>query len=311
MLTVANSDKKGYKPRIWHKNTIERNGHVIGGADASSVLPGDFIVPCDEPTQRLLSVTFESLDFFAAVDSAPGTPTKQTLTPLTNGSEAPAIKTYSAMMRFSIEADAEAKKEVNVSLSNDVLFLTAHPCDPSQHTEMLKSPMSPSFQNPEAIYGSEASGRLPCIQCLDSTNIDSLVGHPLHKAFTFTKISLYQLLSTPSSIPLTSLLSPAQSPAAINRSLSSAHTTSSCIPRALIIDCTDSTMNNIPQVPTIVSPLEKHTKHNFGSDLEMLARALCAERGWNALVSRRGRGCLACAIREAGAVGWRVVLRVA
>jgi len=48
-----------------------------------------------------------------------------------------------------------------------------------------------------------------------------------------------------------------------------------------------------------------------GSDLEMLARAVCAERGWNALVSRRGRGCLACAVREAGALGWRVILRVA
>jgi len=48
-----------------------------------------------------------------------------------------------------------------------------------------------------------------------------------------------------------------------------------------------------------------------GSDLEMLARAVCAERGWNALVSRRGRGCLACAVREAGALGWRVVVRVA
>lgn len=70
-------------------------------------------------------------------------------------------------------------------------------------------------------------------------------------------------------------------------------------------------MNNFSLLPTIVSPVEKHTKHNFGSDLEMLARALCAERGWNALVSRRGRGCLACVVREAGAVGWRVVLRVA
>jgi hypothetical protein len=51
--------------------------------------------------------------------------------------------------------------------------------------------------------------------------------------------------------------------------------------------------------------------HHFGSDLEMLARALCAERGWNALISRRGRGCIACAIREASALGWSVVLRIA
>lgn len=56
---------------------------------------------------------------------------------------------------------------------------------------------------------------------------------------------------------------------------------------------------------------EKHGRGKRGSDLEMLARAVCAERGWNALVSRRGRGCLSCAVREAGALGWRVVLRVA
>lgn len=51
-------------------------------------------------------------------------------------------------------------------------------------------------------------------------------------------------------------------------------------------------------------------RRQFGSDMEILVRAICAERGWNALISRRRRGCLACAIREAGAVGWRVIIRV-
>ncbi|ROW16438.1 hypothetical protein VPNG_02840 [Cytospora leucostoma] len=51
-------------------------------------------------------------------------------------------------------------------------------------------------------------------------------------------------------------------------------------------------------------------RRQFGSDMEILVRAICAERGWNALISRRRRGCLACAIREAGALGWRVVIRV-
>ncbi|KAK8073766.1 hypothetical protein PG994_004665 [Apiospora phragmitis] len=51
-------------------------------------------------------------------------------------------------------------------------------------------------------------------------------------------------------------------------------------------------------------------RRQFGSDLEVMVRALCAERGWNAIVSRRRRGCLACAIREAGALGWRVIIRV-
>ncbi|KAI8950428.1 hypothetical protein F4801DRAFT_590382 [Xylaria longipes] len=51
-------------------------------------------------------------------------------------------------------------------------------------------------------------------------------------------------------------------------------------------------------------------RRQFGSDLEILVRAFCAERGWNAIISRRRRACLACAIREAGALGWRIVIRV-
>lgn len=102
----------------------------------------------------------------------------------------------------------------------------------------------------------------------------------------------------------------------------------------LVIDCTDSSMLHFPVVVGIggsetetssiassnkvrvgggsfkVGELEKR-RRKWGSDLEMLARAICAERGWNALISRRGRGCLACAIREAGSLGWRVVVRAA
>ena len=134
-------------------------------------------------------------------------------------------------------------------------------------------------------------------------------GHPLHKAFTYTKLPLNQVLSTPSSTSFSNLLHNSNQPAH-----SSSHTTSSSIPKVLIIDCTDSTMTLYPHRP---SPLENeveptpHGQARFGSDLEMLARAFCCERGWNAIISRRGRGCLACAIREAGSVGWRVILRVA
>ncbi|KAL1909384.1 hypothetical protein Sste5344_004779 [Sporothrix stenoceras] len=65
-----------------------------------------------------------------------------------------------------------------------------------------------------------------------------------------------------------------------------------------------------PTGPAASNMHHETRRRRFGSDMEMLVRALCAERGWNALVSRRRRGCLACAIREAGALGWRVVIRV-
>lgn len=102
----------------------------------------------------------------------------------------------------------------------------------------------------------------------------------------------------------------------------------------LVIDCTDSSMLHFPVVAGIggseteTSSIEsgvglgvagrgskvresEKRRGKRGSDLEMLARAVCAERGWNALISRKGRGCLACAIREAGSLGWRVVVRIA
>jgi hypothetical protein len=136
-------------------------------------------------------------------------------------------------------------------------------------------------------------------------------GHPLHKAFTYTKLTISELLSLPSSIPFTSLLSTTQSPTP-DPLQSSTYTTSSTIPKVLVIDCTDSSQTRFPRRPMPSPHAGVGTRRrDLGSDLEVLARGLCAERGWNALVSRRGRGCLACAIREAGALRWRVVIRIA
>lgn len=94
----------------------------------------------------------------------------------------------------------------------------------------------------------------------------------------------------------------------------------------LVIDCMTGIVD-MPQSPVLerlASPVaeRKHSfsfaakmhyesrKRQFGSDLEILVRALCSEQGWNAIISRRKRGCLACAIREAGALGYRVIVRV-
>jgi hypothetical protein len=118
---------------------------VLGGADPSSVLPGDFILPSDLSTQPPLSITFESLDLFSTAESVRSSFAEPT--PLSDAdSEAANIQTYSAMMRFTSLAEGEAKKEINVSLTHDVYFVTAHPCIPSQHAEILKTPSSPSFR---------------------------------------------------------------------------------------------------------------------------------------------------------------------
>jgi hypothetical protein len=133
---------------LWQKSLVEHDGNVIGGADTSSILPGDFILPSDETNQGPFIVSFESLDLFAAVDSVhttpTSTPTKVKATPLTENLS-PRIQTYSALTRFTVEVDGEEKREVNVSLAHDVHFVTAFPCISSPHTDILKSPTSPSF----------------------------------------------------------------------------------------------------------------------------------------------------------------------
>ncbi|TVY45019.1 hypothetical protein LSUB1_G000745 [Lachnellula subtilissima] len=285
-------DKQTGKPRIWCKKEIEAHGNLIGGTDPSSVLPGDFVLPSDESLQQPLAVNLECLHLLPIVDSV-RTSIDETPTPLTGNTDSPRIQTYSAMINFVIEVDGE-KKDVNLTLIHDARFVTAHPCIPSTKTYLLKSPTTPSRSNSyESSVGSPESPSLSG-------------GHPLHKAFTYTRIPILDVLNMSSSLPFSSLLSPSQSP---DPGYSSAHTTSSTIPKVLVVDCTDSTTINFP-TRSITSP-EIHHEHNHGSDLEILARALCAQRGWNALISRRGRGCVACSVREAGALGFRVVLRLA
>jgi hypothetical protein len=78
-----------------------------------------------------------------------------------------------------------------------------------------------------------------------------------------------------------------------------------------VVDCTDVSMIGYPNRPSPSPHAPGSEAGVFGSDIEMLARSLCAYWGWNAIISRRGRSCLACAIREAAALKWRVVLRLA
>lgn len=132
-------------PRILQKTVIERGGSIIGGADPSSILPGDFIAVYDALILNAPTITFESLDLFA-VDSDETTPTEEKPTPQSDTTTAPSIRTYSAMMRFLMDLDGDDKKEINVALTHDVHFVTAHPCVKSHSLEVLKSPTSPLFQ---------------------------------------------------------------------------------------------------------------------------------------------------------------------
>ncbi|KAI0124741.1 hypothetical protein BJ170DRAFT_474168 [Xylariales sp. AK1849] len=244
----------------------------------------------------------------------------------------------------------EKEEECIFTLAKDIYFVTAHPCTPSSRVKFFKSPTSPTIQqievegndwNTKASSPAHITGHplhkyftytaihlTDLLSRPDAALEDLLSTAPSHSRPANTSsssiprstrvlvidcitgvappstpemASLSRMSSISSSFGLeqttTIQLQLPKPPGELGRRPSTAASTGS---RASRIDppSPDSKM----KLPT--------RRRQFGSDLEILVRALCAERGWNALISRRRRGCLACAIREAGALGWRVIIRV-
>lgn len=339
------------KARLWGKRAIENESNVLGDADPSSVLPADFIIPFEniyrDRVPPMIHIGFEALLLCAPADSVHTTPSESNgVTPVSEvSSRPPEIHTYPAAISFTVtDMDTEEVTEHTFSLAKDINFVTAHPCVPSQHVKIMKSPSSPTIRQVDLNgdgSGKAATvlGRFLCLSLI-SLVTNNTAGHPLHKYFAYTALHLSDLLFSKKDFTLEALLGdysnaphkPSQTPAS----------TSPPAAKFLVVDCitgfqpqpqeheiplspvisrSDSYSMNSPLSPvggTFEGKLESASKkmhsesrrRQFGSDMEMLARAVCAERGWNVVVSRRRRGCLACAIREAGALGWKVILRV-
>lgn len=329
------------KARLWAKTSIERESNVLGDADASMVLPADFTIPLENHYKDQLSPVIEielrALSLWAPVDSVRTTPTEEMdVTPFSEVSQPPAIHTSPAALTFVVaKAEDEEEFEYTYTLASDVYFVTAHPCVPSQHVKIMKSPSGPTIQQVD-LTSNGVAGKAA-----------SIVGHPLHKYYTYISVHLSELISKQENM-LEDFL--ANYPTATHRpSYASAPGHAA---KMLVIDCitgfqplpqeheiplspvvsrsesrsptisdiegpANPAANTIPSgastavLETAVKKMHHETRRRqFGSDMEILVRAFCAEKGWNALISRRRRGCLACAIREAGALGWKVIIRV-
>ncbi|KAI1156308.1 hypothetical protein F4825DRAFT_322750 [Nemania diffusa] len=351
--------KIGRKARIWGKAAIERESSVLGDADPSDILPADFIIPHEatypnRPPSNI-RIEFKSLDLDASFSSVNTTPSIAGLEPLNESDTTPRIRDYTASMAFSMSHDAtDHDADLKFSLTNDVYFVTAHPCVASSYVKYLKSPSSPTIQQID-VGGHDFNGK--------PSSPAHITGHPLHRFYTYTAIHLIDLLTRPASTTLEDLIK--GTPTHERSSSVSSRTSFTSRPqRVLVIDCitgfapprspdlpslsrVSSLSSSFALEPTNTPPIQLSTpelerrpstarssmsrfervdpppsatpeaniqlrtrRRQFGSDLAVLVRAFCAEKGWHAIISRRRRSCLACAIREAGALGWRVVIRV-
>lgn len=142
--------KTGKQARIWGKLAVERESSVLGGSDPDSIFPADFIIPYESnyttppPT---ISVEMRSLDLTAPLDSVQTTPTLEVVTPFSDVSAVPEIRTYTPSIKFNVTTwEDDEDREYAFAVAKDVYFVTAHPCVPSHHVRILKSPSSPTIQ---------------------------------------------------------------------------------------------------------------------------------------------------------------------
>ncbi len=101
------------------------------------------------------------LGLAAPMDSAQMTPTIDDLgeTPFSDFSRFSEIPNYTARVSFTVtNIGTSEEKEHTYSLSNDIYFVTAHPCVPSQHVKILKSPSSPTIRHVD-ISGNSGAGK--------------------------------------------------------------------------------------------------------------------------------------------------------
>ncbi|KAI0203308.1 hypothetical protein F4808DRAFT_449273 [Astrocystis sublimbata] len=354
----------GKKARIWGKKAVERESNVLGDAELTDILPADFIIPHEATYESRppsnIRIEFKTLAFPTRPDSSNSTPSPEGAKTPSGSREAINPQSYPASMAFSVSHDATDQDiNIDLSLKNDVYFVTAHPCAASSYVKYLKSPSSPTIQQID-VGGHDFNGK--------PTSPAITTGHPLHRFYTYAAIHLTELLNRPISTSLEDLM---KGPPSHGRSSSVSSRTSigNRPQRVLVIDCItgfapppspDTDMPSLSRMSSISSSFALEPQHTtpiqlsspqlerrrstappnlskyervdpppppppqtpgvktelgarrrqFGSDLEILVRAFCAAKGWNALISRRRRSCLACSIREAGALGWRVVIRV-
>ncbi|QPH18820.1 hypothetical protein C2857_003920 [Epichloe festucae Fl1] len=312
-MIVEDMAQLGKKARLWGKKKVERESSILGNGNGKDnlVQAGDFIIPHENkyatPPPSVYTELL-SLDLNSTPEPVTATPLSEMVpTPtVEHCTKCPELTSYPARLKFFVSVDGGKEEEHEYPLTYDVNFVTAHPCAPSQRVRVVKSPASPTVQRPDSFGDVTGNGARPRFR----------TGHPLHSSYEFTVIHISELVQKPRTTLSELLIDPSCGKSGSNR--------------VLVIDCitgfaeqpqssaferimTPSSSPILDRKGSFSAAARMHLesqKMQFGSDMEIMVRAICAQRGWNAIISRRKRSCLACAIREAGALAWKVIIRV-
>ncbi|CAK7562967.1 MAG: hypothetical protein SEPTF4163_000823 [Sporothrix epigloea] len=272
------------RARIWGKAAIERESSVLGDADPGSVLPADFVIPCDgvykQTPPRLVRVDFQSLQLYSPQDpkrpapkagdgsiepaerhSEDGASISSGPDDLTGSSKQQRAKPKLAETTFIVSRDGAAKQVVKCNLSYDIYFVTAHPCVPSTRFKVVRSAASPTLQQVD-VTGSAGAA------VARSSTIHA-TGHPLHKYYGYASIHLTTLIDNPTKslqellkeFAVTTNKSSAQTAAA--GTASSSQSTGN---RVLVIDCVTGFQPQPAAHEIPMSPITERRQRKFSFD---------------------------------------------
>lgn len=298
-------------PRInAEEDLLSRDSAIIPGDDNTGVKADELTLPLDVMTPPIPSIEFTEWKLMPANSQTPAS------------EEAPIAPSEPESHIACLTFTSFAGKTHVISLSYDVQFVTSFPCTPpstssspntphvtkkplsrsaSQRSIHSARPRHPSRRNshgfePLLSHPPDSPSLMPTQIYTDEQPADKstattpkpepLRAHPLHVSYKYKVISAADVLDSASVLAFRPNLYASPAPSDLNT------------PQ----DETAGRPNDGISVLVLDARASK--------DLELLSRAWCAEKGLHALVSRVGRTCLACSIREAGGLGINVVVRV-
>lgn len=280
-------------PRIKAGEKIMQDSSPLHKYSVSSIQAGDFVRPEDGPLVMGNEINYEGLSFNTAKASSDSETTFTAETPTAS----------TVCLTFSSPINSKLSK-MTIPLTYDVHFISSYPCHPRITKPRSGSrPMTPALpsaleKKDSAPATPKSNSNTPKTKTPTDSKHPSKAGsmstlnfsvfekelpitptHPLHIDYQYNILPVANLLSTPPESRPRALSSPKE------RKMSTA-TMSSNNEDVVVLDCRGA------------------------EDLELFARAWCAKIGENALIGKNGRTCLACCVREARALGIRVVIRI-
>lgn len=306
------------------EDLVIRNSAVIPGLNESVVKAEHLTLPRDAPTPPVPAVEFVSwnltpVSLASLENDTASTPTAE-------------AESYTASVTFS----ALGRNPFAFSLAHDVHFVTSYPCTPPAASPLPTAPRllkrnhpppSPSRTSSKRSFHSSrtASNRSSQLIRRNSHGFEPLLSHPPDSP-SIAPTRMYfpvpgdgDLLGPPRQEPLNA------------HPLHVSHRYR-VVPASEVLEkgfvAPMSPRGYSSPIPTpqdeTEGRLDSAGSRNQGEedgevlvldarasrDLEIFARAWCAESGFHAVVGRVGRTCLACCVREAKGLGIRVVIRV-